>query len=283
MIGIKIFDQDTKELLNKIFNLANKENLAIEVALYGDKIEEFTNFVLNNKEYLKNKNKSIHLNYLKYCGNNIREKKYFNNFLIEIEQAKKLLINRGVLHYQHPNNYKIHLEQWEYANLTNNLKLIYHIAKENNFIFYIENTYIYKQRHVLNDFQNHKLLWDTILNLGFQDHIGLCLDWGHVKAFSNSSIIEWVNYAKYLKTKGMPIYMHIHDNDSKKDLHHSMKESDIQNHFKKNHTNDKPYIEILNDIKDYFSEETLLLEYNSKIAVEHYFWTKAKIEELSNG
>jgi len=281
MLGIKIFDDDSKELLHQIFNLINKENLALEVALYGTNIESFTSFSTEHPLYVNNKNKSIHFNYLKYCGNNIREEKYLNNFLIEIEQAKKLLINRGVLHYQHPNNYEIHLEQWKLPNLTSNLKLIHKIAKENDFIFHIENTYIYKSHYFLNDIEHQRLLWDTILNLNLQDHIGLCLDWGHVKAFSNSSLTDWIDYSKFLKSKGMPIYMHVHDNDSKKDLHDSMKESEEKKHFQTNHPKDKPYLEILKDIQSFFNEETLLLEYKSKIAEEHYYWTKSKLHELS--
>jgi len=146
-----------------------------------------------------------------------------------------------------------------------------------DFIFYIENTYIFQHKHVINDLPNHRIIWDTILELGFEKNIGFCLDWGHVKAFSNDKLINWIDFAKYLKLKGMPIYMHIHDNDGIKDLHCSLKEGKELNLDSLNKAKDLPFLETLKNVKDFFGNDSLILEYKSNIAEEHYNWTKNNI------
>jgi len=277
MLGFKLFNSDPIELINELILLAHEDNLALEIALYKDNSDEFINKVIQNPFYTQNKNKSIHFNYNKHVVNNLKEEKHYKNLLTEIVQAKKLLINKGVIHYQYAGNTKTHLENLTYDALKHNLVLLYEIAKEHNVFFYIENTFIYKRHYFMNKLEHHKIIWDTVLKLGFEDYIGICLDWGHVKAFSKDSLTSWIDYAKDLKQKGMSIYMHIHDNDSLKDLHLSLKESYDGKYYLNNHPDDKPYIYILNDIFNSFKDNILILEYKSDIAKEHYFWTKSKI------
>ncbi len=279
MLGFKIFDRDSEELTNRLCELAKKDNLALEIALYGNNIPSFTEMITKNTDYVNNPNKSIHLNYNKYLVSTICQPQYWQQLMIELNQAKNLLIKQGVIHYQTPSNSAQHLEFWKINNMIGNLQLLYKAAKDNDFTFYIENTYILSRKHVLNDLPHHKLLWDTILDLGMHDRIGLCLDWGHVKAFSNSALSDWIEYAKFLQSRGMPIYMHAHDNDSIKDLHCSFKESEEREFPHLNHPYDKPYLEILNDIHQEFKKESIILEYKSDIAEEHYLWTKNKLEQ----
>lgn len=276
MLGFKIFNNDSPEITDKLIQIAQNDNLALEVALYGDNLEQFTQLVTKNSDYLNNPNKSIHFNYRKYVVNNIKEEKYYNNFLEEIQQAKNLLINRGVIHYQYAGHPTTHLENFTPEAIKENLIILYKVAKEHNITFYIENTFIYRIAYFLNELPHHRILWDTILDLGFQDKIGICLDWGHVKAFSKDSLIDWIDYVKDLKIKGMPIYMHVHDNDSKKDLHHSLKIGHDLQHYLTNNSKDKEFIDILSDIVDYFKDDSLILEYEASIAEEHYIWTKNK-------
>lgn len=279
MLGFKIFNTDSKEMTDNLIQIAHNDSLALEVALYGDSIDEFTKVVNQNPFYINNPNKSIHFNYRKYVVNNIKEEKYYNNFIQEIEQAKELLINRGVIHYQYAGHPATHLENFTPEAIKANLKILYKVAKEQDITFYIENTFIYRIAYFLNNLPNHRILWDTILELGFADKIGICLDWGHVKTFSKDSLVDWIDYVKYLKEKGMPVYMHVHDNDSKKDLHHSLKIGHELQHHLVNHPNDKEYVEILGDIVDYFKDDSLILEYEAKIAEEHYIWTKSRISK----
>ena len=274
MLGIKIFDNDTEINLNDIFNLSIKDNLAIEIALYNNTLDDFLTKINKSELYNKVKNKSIHLDYRKYLVNNLSEKKYYQAMENELLIAKELQINQGVIHYQSPKNYKIHLEQFSKENIINNLTILYNKAKEKNFIFYIENTFIYKQRYELNNLEYHRVLWDTILELNYQDYLGICLDWGHVKAFTNDSLNDWINFVRYLKSNDMPIYMHIHDNNALKDQHLSLKESIDLNLFQYNHDKDKDFISVLAEIEEEFKDNILILEYSSEIAIPHYLWTK---------
>ena len=277
MLGFKIFDRDDADITDTLFDLAEKDNLALEIALYGNNIENFTKRVTQDSRYVNNPNKSIHLNYLKYLGNNISQEKHWNNFMTELEQAQNLLINKAIIHYQHPHNAHEHLENWKINNIVKNLYLLYNSAKSHNFTFYIENTYIHERKYYLNNLNHHKLLWDTALDLGMQDHIGLCLDWGHVKSFGETPLVDWLGYARFLRSRGMQIYMHVHDNNAIKDLHCSFLQAEEQELHLFNHPDDKPYIEILKDVQKEFKKEPLILEYNSNIAKEHYFWTKNKL------
>ncbi|NCQ51825.1 hypothetical protein GW796_08020 [archaeon] len=128
MLGFKIFDRDDDELLNNLFLLAQKDNLSLEIALYDNNIVDFTKRMLNNSLYLSNPNKSIHLHYNKYVVNNIHDEKHYNNMLLELSQAKALQLNRGVIHYQYPPNYQIHLENLTPESLKKNLSLLNKIA-----------------------------------------------------------------------------------------------------------------------------------------------------------
>ncbi len=278
MLGFKIFDQDDDGRLNPLFNLCIKDNLCLEIALYNDKADSFIERMNNSDLYNSIPNKSIHLNYNKYLVNNIKEEKFYNNFLQELDYAKQLKLNRAVIHYQSPHNFKIHLENFEKEAIKQNLSILYKVAQEQEFTFYIENTFIFKMGHSMNNLVSHKILWDTILELNYQDCIGICLDWGHVKAFTEDSLTSWLNYVKYLKTQNMPIYMHIHDNNSKKDQHLSLKQSLELDLHQFNHPEDKYFLEHLNEILEYFKDDSLILEYSSDIAEEHYVWTKEAIQ-----
>ncbi len=91
MLGIKIFDTDSESDLNNIFNLANKENLAIEIALYNHNQDSFMNIVIDNPKYKQIKQKSIHLDYRKYLVNNLQESKYYKAFEEELFQLLSFL------------------------------------------------------------------------------------------------------------------------------------------------------------------------------------------------
>lgn len=278
MLGIKIFDTDSEADLNNIFNLVNKENLAIEIALYNHNQESFMSLVIDNPKYQQIKEKSIHLDYRKYLVNNLQESKYYHAFEEELLLAKKLGLSKGVIHYQTPKNYQIHLEQFKKDNIIKNLTILYNKAKEDNFVFHIENTFIYKHDHPINNLVSHRLLWDTILDLNYQDYLGICLDWGHVKAFTKDSLSEWLEFVRYLKSNKMPIYMHVHDNNSFKDQHLSLKQSVELNLAQYNHVKDLDFIEYLVRINEEFKDDVLILEYSSDIAIEHYLWTKQYLE-----
>ncbi len=284
MLGFKIFDSDPTELTTSLVRLAHEESLALEVALYGKDphvTAQFIAFITSLDEYQQNPNKSIHLNYIKYVVNNLKEPSRLEAFHQEIRNAQSLLLRRGVIHYQHASNTHTHLENFEPEQMKQNLRRLHSLAQDYDFTFYIENTFIYQRHYYLNALRHHRLLWDTILDLGLEDRLGLCLDWGHVKAFGDQdSLLDWLSYAQQLKQKGMPIYMHIHDNDAHKDLHASLKESEELGYERFNVPQDPAYLTILSEVLKPFAQDSLILEYSSNIAQEHYDWTKEKLAQL---
>lgn len=277
MLGFKIFDSDDQDKLTTLLKFIEQENLCVEIALYNEaeKTIAFKNFLLENDNYKNLKNKSIHLDYKKYIGGELNSESIVK-FKAELTIAKELNIHHAVLHYQTPSTYMNHLTQLEDVNLRKNLTLIYTIAKEFGTIIYIENTYIYQRKDVCNDLVNHKKIWDTILALGFEDTIGICLDWGHVKAFANDDLEDWMNYVFHLRANGMPIYMHVHDNDGKKDLHETLHNGRTRG-FDKIEGN-KPFLTILNKYLHAFKEESLILEYKSIWAIEEYLKIKEELK-----
>ncbi len=49
--------------------------------------------------------------------------------------------------------------------------------------------------------------------------VGFCLDIGHARAFSKTSLEEWTPLLTYLHEKGVSLHFHIHGNDGSKDMH----------------------------------------------------------------
>lgn len=277
MLGFKIFDSDSQEKLTLLLAFVEKENLCIEIALYNEaeKTIAFKNFLLNNETYQRLKNKSIHLDYKKYIGGYLDEASIFK-FKAELTIAQDLNIHNAVLHYQTPATYMNHLNQLEDVNLEKNLTLIRKIAKDFNTVIHIENTYLFQRKDKCNDLINHRKIWDTVIRLGFQDTIGICLDWGHVKAFANDDLEVWMDYVKHLRNNNMSIYMHVHDNDGKKDLHETL-HNGRERGFDKIEGN-KPFIYMLNKYVNQFQKESLILEYNSDWAIEEYLKIKEELK-----
>lgn len=276
MLGFKIFDNDSKEKLLTILDFAQKENLTLEIALYNqlDETLSFKEFMQNNEIYKNIKNKSIHLDYKKYIGGEL-DKDSILKFKEELQIAKDLGIHKAVLHYQTPSTFKNHLKQLEDDTLKQNLKLIADITKEYDIYIYIENTYIYQRKTHYNDLIYHRKIWDTVIDLNLQSSIGICLDWGHVKAFANDDLEDWILYCKDLRENGMHIYMHVHDNDGIKDLHETL--HDGRKKGFDNIKGNKPFIGILKKYIDDFKEEPLILEYTSDLAIDAYLLIKEEL------
>ncbi len=77
MFGVKIFDDKEQQLTYDIIQLAQEEQLSIEVALYNNNEQEFISWVTNNTTLLLYPHKSIHLNYRHYLVSNINEKQNY--------------------------------------------------------------------------------------------------------------------------------------------------------------------------------------------------------------
>ncbi len=274
MLGIKIFDNDSEDLLNSNLSFCMQNHLALEIAFYNEKEDFFMNFLQNNLLFQQIKNKSIHLDYRRYIGGEIENPIFMKAFLHEIDVMKKLNIQHAVLHYQKPSTFQNHLKQLENDCLLKNLSLLYEVSNEHDIFIYIENTFIVKSKSQYNDLFFHQIIWNTIIEMNFQDRIGICLDFGHVKCFSNDSIEDWLEYCKVLKQKNMKIYMHIHDNDGIKDLHESLPDA-IEKKI-----SDMTFIQALKDYQPYFSNDVLILENNSHIAIESYHKLKKILPNL---
>lgn len=276
MLGFKIFDNDGEDKLRTILDFADNEKLCIEIALYNDKEDTiaFTKFLLENANYKNIQNKSIHLDYKKYIGGDLNLDS-IEKFKEEMSIAKKLNIQHAVLHYQTPSTYMNHLKQLESDNLRRNLQLINEISLKFGIIVYIENTYIYQRKDIANDLIHHRKIWDTIIDLNFQKNIGICLDWGHVKSFSNDDLEDWIDYVKYLRNNSMNVYMHVHDNDGKKDLHEPL-HNGREKGFDKIPGN-KPFLDMLSKYINEFQNESLILEYKSEWAIEEYLKIKNEL------
>jgi sugar phosphate isomerase/epimerase len=68
--------------------------------------------------------------------------------------------------------------------------------------------------HVENMFEDTPRVIKRLVDLVNSPRLGICLDIGHVYAFSETSVFEWV------ETLGSGIsYVHIHDNNGRKDEH----------------------------------------------------------------
>ena len=166
--------------------------------------------------------------------------------------------------------------QLEEQNLEKNLHLSYQIINEFNIYVFIKKTLIHQRKSHYNNLSFHRRIWDTVLKLNLQDKIGICLDWGHVKAFSHDNLEDWITYCLNLREQGMPIYMHIHDNDSIKDLHETLHNGKRRG-FDKIEGN-QPFIDVLSKYYQQFSKEILILEYRSDFAVEAYLEIKKDLQ-----
>lgn len=278
MLGFKIFDGDESQITNSLIECAFNDNLALECALYNEKEEQFVEQMKQNELFLKNTNKSIHLNYQKATGNNIHIQKNYDELLKEIKIAKSIGIHQGVLHFLH-GDYENHIASIQQKPLDRNLTIIHDIAVEQNFVFFIENTLICRRWDFMNNLINHRVIWDTIIKHNFQDKLGFCLDWGHVKAFTTDSLKIWLEFLSHLHKSGMPIYMHIHDNNAQKDMHCSLFESFEQKLYAFNHLQDSPFFELCTQIMPNYPNQILILENTSKKALAHYLWLKNYIAQ----
>lgn len=280
MLGFKIFDGDPFFTTNSLVSQAYVDGLALEVAFYNQNAQNFISEMLHNPFFVSNPHKSAHVNVKNSVVNQlfIPEKK--NGLLQEIDFMHQLSIQHAVIHYQNVSQFNEHLPQLMPSALEKNLKLLYQIAKDNNIIFYIENTLIFKRHHLFNNLENHRIIWDSILQHNLQSHIGFCLDWGHVKAFSQDNLELWLAFAYRMKQSKIPIYMHVHDNDAKKDLHLSMHDSEALELSKFN--KDAPFVHQLLDVMDDFSDSMLILETNTENALQHYLWLLEKIQDKNN-
>lgn len=275
MLGFKIFDGDAPDVTQQLIELALKDQLALECAFYNDNAHDFISRMRSNLPFLQNPHKSVHLNYKKAVGNNIHIPKYYANLLEEMQLAEQLGIHQGVLHFQH-GHYEIHIPSLQPQPLRNNLTLLHQIANAHQFTFYIENTLIHRRLDPMNNLAQHRIIWDTILELGFEQRLGFCLDWGHVKAFSTDALAPWLEYSDYLRSKGMPIYMHVHDNNAQKDQHCTLFEGFEQQLHVLNHPIDPPYFDQIAKTQSEFASSILILENSTEYALDHYLWLKQR-------
>ncbi len=266
MLGFKIFDNDSPEILNKNIQFCFDKNLCLEIAFYNKNQDFFLAFLKNHPLFHRIKKKSIHLNYKNYIGGHLSSSpESVEKMMLEINWMKQLGIQDAVIHYQRPDTFKEHLFQLEPEQLINNLKLIDKIAQDNHIRIYIENTYIYKRKDVHNDLEFHQIIWNSILDIQAQSRVGICLDWGHVKCFSNDSLEDWLIYCKKLKEKNMIIYMHIHDNDTLKDLHLTLPQAKSLQY-----QSSPEFIILLKKYQKFFEDDILILENQSDIAIQEY-------------
>ncbi len=272
MIGIRIFENEPIHETKKLVKFAYDFHLAIEVSFYDEYNKIFINKMLKDKYYINNKNKSIHINRDYTIANIYKELNITDNIIKEIKISKLFNINRGVIHYtrgDRPLNIKT-----LYGNILEyNLTKLHKIATDLDFTIFIENAIILKVKNSDYNLKGHRIIWDTILKLNLQDKLGICLDWGHVKAFTNDSLNEWLQYIEYLNDNGMKIHMHLHDNDGITDLHIPLKHAFEQNYQKYNHPNDKlPYADFVKTVNKKYKDSFLILENQSKFAIENALW-----------
>ena len=280
MIGIRIFENEPVNETKKLVKFAYDLNLAVEVSFYDGYNDTFINEMLEDKYYINNRNKSIHISRDYVAANIYNEPNIVNSITKEIEISKLFGIDKGVIHYTRGD--KPLDTKTLYGNiLEHNLINLHKIAINSNFTIFVENAIILKVKNPNYDLKGHRIIWDTILNLNLQDKLGICLDWGHVKAFTNDSLSEWLNYVEYLNNNGMKIHMHLHDNDGITDLHIPLKHAFEQNYQKYNHINDKlPYADFVGGINKKYKDSFLILENQSKFAKENVLWLVDRIKSL---
>jgi len=113
------------------------------------------------------------------------------------------------------------------------------------------------------------------VKLRLQKHIGFCLDWGHVRAFTqNDRIEDWIDFAHYLRNNGLQIYSHIHNNDGYADTHTPLHDAQKQGYDAPSIFCESFVSEMALKMNSQFPESHLISENAACFAKDNYLWLK---------
>lgn len=279
MLGLKFFDNTDALTLGAILALAQRDKLALELAVYNGRGIDSVQRLSAMDEYMQIKRKSLHLNYRLYTGSSLSTPDEVAGFEFEMWVARSLGISECVLHYFHRPDKAVGLEALSQPELSDNLHRLAQLADRRGVRIYIENTLIERRWDPCNRLEVMRSIWDTILEHGLQTHLGMCLDWGHVKAFTGGeSMTVWLDYARQLFNAGLPMYMHIHTNDGQKDQHWSIPQGLELGCEGSKHPDDAPFLDLLACSQKIYESSPLILEYDAQRAVQDYLWTKRELQ-----
>ena len=206
----RLHAEDSIDSVSKIFERCAEGDVGLEFALPSDD----SVFKLARDMLPSIPNKIVHLEHetrLQHIGNPA----HLEDLMRQIEMSKLLGFGCGVLHFQDTHDPSIADED----QLLGLLKEADVIAKENDFVVFIENTIESPQW-----IRRHIELCDSF---EFKN-IGLCFDCGHAKCMGpkDFDIADWVEVCRFARGLGVPLHFHVHTNHGFNDDHFSLVEAE---------------------------------------------------------
>lgn len=222
MFAVKVFTGDSVELTQPAIDcLTEYPNAGVELAFYnGEHFSHPAISTLVNDRPAESKIWHSDHRYISFASLISQDEVVRLNAMVhlaqEIEWARQFGIFKTVIH-QVSNREKqpclssvlsAH-EQWT---------PIFEYAHEQGVVLHFENTF-------------ETLAWMqsffvTVVDRQYQDVVGLCLDIGHVRAFSypvdHSNLEAWSVLTAYCRAHGLSLHYHIHSNDGSGDSHRAL-------------------------------------------------------------
>lgn len=274
-LGFKIVDNiKEKHFIDVLINYINKQKnkVPLELAFYKDDLN-FQKYIID-KLINANIDISFHLHTKKFTLDTLLRKNTFdyNELIKQLETMKKYNIKKAIFHLSNVllENKDIEMNVKLYKLLYIHLKNINDILKDYDIKIYIENVFDSREFY-LN-------LMKCCKDLEF---IHFCLDIGHAKVWSGSSIFEWFITLKYMQSIGKDIHFHMHCNYGLFDNHISIQEynknredKDIflmkdYNLYGKD-ASQSSYEEIYKYIIENFSDNTKIMEIKPEYTIKEY-------------
>jgi len=271
MFGVKIYIDADKELVKEVVNFAADSNLSIEFQMLrrDDKkilSLEYLNELLEGTNFPDIKDVTLHLSHYKTLGAKINDTEVMESFNNELTNANKLGAKRVIMHYSDISTKEEITDKKLYSDLSEINKL----GAKFKLSIHIENT-LFIDAHgndVKVDVDFYKKMFIYVVENKLSN-IGFCLDLGHAKCFSDCNLAEWVELLDYLKSKNVPLYFHLHNNDRTDDAHMAFHIAEEKGLNKGDEFSAGiPYIEVIRKLHDDYKSPCLLEVYPTRSIAE---------------
>lgn len=279
MFGLRLVSDAPREVGAALVARAISDNLGLEVLLQvGSTISypaEYAQWLVNETQFCSIPQKILHLDHYRSLGCRISEKSVHDSILAELRNMRFLGIDRAVIHYHH--ELPDHLRGK--PALTPNLKKINEFAESEVAIFFIENTLLGSDP-ANPDF--YRQMFEEVLANGL-GNLGFCFDLGHAKAFSNSSLHDWLHMLDWLKDNKIPLHFHLHNNDGAADQHLSFHRADLKDlNEGDSFTNGTHYVAVVSELSQRYPG-VKTLEVPADQALAELDWLQEQLHRLSKG
>jgi hypothetical protein len=241
-IGIKIVNYyPNKDLITRALEYfkVNKE-LFLELGLYfSSNLLDVVFFGYAMNEYRRI---NFHANHKKPVLSVINNSA---GIIEDLKIAKSLSSKYSVIHLSENQEYENKFSKKKLlTKSTENLEELNQIAIDNNYHFYLENT-----------FQNvefYQELFEKVVAKNLYN-IHFCFDIGHAKVWSNESVSNWFSFLDNLVSNEKKIHFHLHLNNGENDDHLSFPEfeNDYSDQFSEGETYETIFGEIMKKYPDF--------------------------------